>query len=362
MELTSSAGEGPVSRTLRDALKGLGAAVVSRSGMLKAYEWIGRGKLAILTLHRVVSDEERAESIHKPMMVTLGQFGQLLDAVSRWGRPVSLGDTVDRMVAGERIEAGSIALTFDDGYRDLYSRAFPMLKARGIPATVFLTTSAIDRSSGYLWWDDVDWFVRVCGQRADRLGKPESDDEAAVVERIRRVSAQRTPVAEASLRAALQRLTPAQRDRMVDEMRSVVGRDEMRPRLMLNWDEVRAMADLVEPANHTVDHPMLDRMSGTDLRRQIAEAKARIEQETGVPCRGLAYPSGAFSGDVLAAAADCGVRFAVTTRFHNNSARSDPLALGRKDAGYFFIDGRIDPDFFRFRLSGAADWLGKRQG
>ena len=43
-------------------------------------------------------------------------------------------------MVGEELAPGSVALTFDDGYRDLYTRAYPLLKSRGIPATVFLTT------------------------------------------------------------------------------------------------------------------------------------------------------------------------------------------------------------------------------
>ena len=356
MELTPSIERNSGSHVLRNGLKRIGASALRRTGVLSAVDRIGHQNLTIITLHRVVTDDERARSVNKPMMITVGQFEQLLDAVLRYGHPVSLGDAVARMAAGEELAPGTVAFTFDDGYRDLYTRAYPLLKSRGIPATVFLTTAAIDLARNYLWWDEVDWFASTCAHRVGELGKPQSADVAEVLERIRRLSNERTAGAEASLREALYRLTTAQRTELVEAMRVLARRDGERPRLMLVWDEVRAMTDLVEPANHTVDHPLLDRLEAGEIRRQILAARTRIEERTGVRCRGFAYPSGVFTEQVMAVAAECGVEYAVTTRFHNSSANTNPLALGRKDAGYLFIDGRIVPDYFKVMLSGVSDW------
>ena len=53
-----------------------------------------------------------------------------------------------------------VVLTFDDGYLDFYTHAFPILKKYGFSATVFLPTSLIDQKSGlrskpHLGWDEV---------------------------------------------------------------------------------------------------------------------------------------------------------------------------------------------------------------
>jgi len=330
--------------------------------MLALADWIGRRNLTIITLHRVVTEEERTRSVNKPMMLTIAQFEQLLDAVQQFGHPVTLGDAVGRLASGEKLEPGAIALTFDDGYRDVRTRAYPMLRSRGIPATSFLTTSVLDGEDNYLWWDEVDYFASICADRVRQLELPSSDDLSTVIECIEQLAKARTESAEASLRAALHRLSVSDRLDLAKAMRLVTRRCGTRPRLMLSWDEVRSMTDLIEPANHTVDHPMLDQLGQSEIFWQIATARARIEEQTGMNCRGFAYPSGAFTDEVTATAAKCGVEYAVTTRFRNVAFYENRFSLGRKDAGYLFVGGAIDSNYFRVGLSCLSDWLRRETG
>jgi len=343
-------------RALRSSLKRITATALCRTGALGVAGRIGKQNLSIITLHRVVTEEERARSLNKPMMITVAQFEELLDAIVRYGHPVSLGEAVDRLAAGHAVEAGSVALTFDDGYRDLFTRAYPLLKSRGICATVFLTTSVIDKPTEYLWWDEVDYFASALGHRIGELGIPLSMDLAPVAELIGRLAIGRTAETEGLLRDALYRLTPSRRAELIQGMRAVARRAGERPRLMLTWDEVRAVCDVVEVGNHTVNHPLFDQLDRAGIRREIAAAKARIEEETGKRCRGFAYPSGVFTADAMAAAMECGVDYAVTTRFHNSAPHTNLMALGRKDAGYLFVDGRIVPEYLKVVLSGMSDW------
>ncbi|WP_058952968.1 polysaccharide deacetylase family protein [Clostridium tyrobutyricum] len=44
----------------------------------------------------------------------------------------------------------SVLITFDDGYEDNYTNAYPVLKEFGLHATIFVITSTVDKDSGYL--------------------------------------------------------------------------------------------------------------------------------------------------------------------------------------------------------------------
>ena len=60
----------------------------------------------------------------------------------------SLGEAVDAIASGD--SRPSVVLTFDDGFEDVYHHAFPLLRARGLPFTLYLTTGFV---GGVMHWD-----------------------------------------------------------------------------------------------------------------------------------------------------------------------------------------------------------------
>src|SRR5579859_4203966 len=73
-------------------------------------------------------------------------------------------DDISQVLANRQ---GRYALiTFDDGYRDNYEIAFPILKAEGVPATFFIATGFVD-SPRVPWWDEIAWMVRT--SKLDRI-------------------------------------------------------------------------------------------------------------------------------------------------------------------------------------------------
>lgn len=65
---------------------------------------------------------------------------------------VSLADAMDYLYGRKVAPRRPVALTFDDGYADTYTVAFPALRAAGMRATVFVITDLMDLP-GYLTWD-----------------------------------------------------------------------------------------------------------------------------------------------------------------------------------------------------------------
>ncbi|MFI6445827.1 polysaccharide deacetylase family protein [Kitasatospora sp. NPDC050543] len=64
------------------------------------------------------------------------------------GRVVALDEAVDRIEAGRRTP--STVLTFDDGYADVYHNAWPLLRERSLPFTVYLTSGHV---GGRMAWE-----------------------------------------------------------------------------------------------------------------------------------------------------------------------------------------------------------------
>jgi len=290
------------------------------------------------------------------MMITEGQFESLLEAIRRYCCPIPLVDAVQRIKDGHKFKPGTVAITFDDGYYDVYQRAYPLLRSYDIPATLFVTTGVIDNPQHYLWWDEVDYFCRTGMVGSTMPSEAYSEDLKRALDYISQLSENRTGHIEAQIRHIFGQMPVAERDSFVEFVRGTASGLRREP-LMLTWDNIREMSDLLEIANHTVSHPLLSTLDSSEIRQEIENAKEKIEKETARPCTGLAYPSGDYSNNVISIAESLGVEYAVTTQFSNNSHTSDLMYLGRKDAGYLFLDNKISPAYFNVVLSGVADWL-----
>ena len=86
--------------------------------------------------------------------VRLEQFEAQLDFLEREGYTVmALGTLVTRLAAGQGVPDRTVAITADDAYRSIYTQAFPRLRIRGWPMTIFVSTDIVDRGgANYLTW------------------------------------------------------------------------------------------------------------------------------------------------------------------------------------------------------------------
>ncbi|MBI4649579.1 MAG: polysaccharide deacetylase family protein [Bacteroidia bacterium] len=71
-------------------------------------------------------------------------FRQDLDFMLSYFRPVSLKELLSFVLSGEKPSENILFLSFDDGLSDIYNIAAPILKEKGVPATVFINTAFLD--------------------------------------------------------------------------------------------------------------------------------------------------------------------------------------------------------------------------
>lgn len=105
----------------------------------------------VLIYHHVATDTPGSTSLSPDL------FGDQLDYLTRNGfRAWPLAALVDSLRVGGAIPDRTVAFTFDDGYRSVYTEAFPRLRALGWPFTVFVCPEAVDRQYGsVLTWDQL---------------------------------------------------------------------------------------------------------------------------------------------------------------------------------------------------------------
>lgn len=103
----------------------------------------------LLIYHQVGSD------LGRQMEVTREDFLWQLDWLAEHREVVTLDEALRRWRA-----AGAhrlVVLTFDDGYRDTHRVAFPALKERGMPFTLYLSTSHMERGEGEVGAEPLTW-------------------------------------------------------------------------------------------------------------------------------------------------------------------------------------------------------------
>jgi peptidoglycan/xylan/chitin deacetylase (PgdA/CDA1 family) len=109
-----------------------------------------RYTVPVLMYHSIAIDKQSSLS------VTPENFKKQMEYLNKAGYSVlSLDELVKGIVKGERFSGKQVVLTFDDGFRDNYIEAFPILSKYDMPAAIFLTTDYIGKKQEYLTWDQI---------------------------------------------------------------------------------------------------------------------------------------------------------------------------------------------------------------
>jgi peptidoglycan/xylan/chitin deacetylase (PgdA/CDA1 family) len=108
------------------------------TGWLALRRRCGRGpRVRVLMYHRF------REVPYDPFSVSIAAFTRHMEWLARRGLAISLAD-LQAFLAGQRdLPDGSVLVTVDDGYRDFWSQAVPVLRRLGIPAVAFIPTGEI---------------------------------------------------------------------------------------------------------------------------------------------------------------------------------------------------------------------------
>ena len=130
-----------------------------RLGLLPLLERVpAKPMLAVVVYHRIMKFED---SRHDPNVIeaTPDEFDDHMTMLKKRHAVIDPDELAFMIDNPKRIKRLHVAITFDDGYRDNYDNAFPILKSHGLRATFFLPTHFIGTS--YLtWWDQIGWMIR----------------------------------------------------------------------------------------------------------------------------------------------------------------------------------------------------------
>jgi peptidoglycan/xylan/chitin deacetylase (PgdA/CDA1 family) len=106
-----------------------------------------RNAAVIVVFHRV----QETVAPDDGLTVSVRMFERHCEFLRRHFRVVSLLDIVEKLERGQRFNR-ELAITFDDGYRDNFENAAPVLQKLSLPATFFVVTQWMG-TDVVPWWD-----------------------------------------------------------------------------------------------------------------------------------------------------------------------------------------------------------------
>jgi peptidoglycan/xylan/chitin deacetylase (PgdA/CDA1 family) len=279
-------------------------------------------RFQILNYHRILPRQETLAIDN----IAVADFEKQVDILTNCFRVISLVQLV-REVRDGTLEPNTVCITFDDGYRDNFIHAYPILLKYGISATIFLATGVVENPS-LLWHDKVFQTLKLT-----RIPQIESRLNGKTRWRIDRTD-ERTRLAF-SLLDALKRLHPEARDLEIEKLMVAceITENQLSKDEMLSWREIQEMHhNGIAFGAHTVTHPILSLLNENNIASEISESKRMIEDKLGESVEVFAYPNGQekdYDERTKHILRSLGFRCALTTRWGMNTMADDPFEWRR---------------------------------
>lgn len=296
-------------RTLRSYLRWIYICGLHYSGLLAlAKLWVRSQGAVVLTFHRVVSDQAAAQTCSPAgLIVRESTFESLLRFVTNHYSIFDLG-TGSPIGGADRVQ---LAITFDDGWEDNASTAFPIASKLGVPFTIFICPELMDTASPF-WPEQIIALFRSADDLAEGInqmcgvlsscGYPEwamalaggnGDRCEILTERLKSISSEE--------RHRILRSLLSGEGSPTEGANCAVDRT-------MSWSQALELQRAgITFGSHTLRHEILTVIPATKAEHEIRGSKAAIEERVGV-CSVFSYPNGDVSPEVRDIVARCGYK------------------------------------------------------
>lgn len=319
--------------TLSISFKSASASLLNAVGTIdRRIRRDGCGRTVILTYHRVLPEDiVLEENVQAGMYVKPETFEMQVRYLKERFDIVPLG-SVSESDSPEGYSKPRCAITFDDGWRDFRTHAFPVLKDAGVPATVFLPTEYIG-SERRFWTDRLAFLFRTRNEIPGNTGPP-GERRDTIEERIGQMASGGHSGLESAI-GMLKEYREEYIEAILQELEFRWGILQPSPNgpSFLSWEETRELrrSGLIAFGSHSVTHRILTTITDADVEEELRRSLKRIVDEglTEVGSVPFCYPNGGFDGRIARMAREAGYRLAVTTERGWNGPETDPYGLRR---------------------------------
>lgn len=259
------------------------------------------------------------------------EFLNQMTYLKRYYDVIHLSEALECMKNGNPLPRKPLVITFDDGYMNNYTFAWPVCRELGIPFTIYVAADFIENGN-LLWTDRLEFAItRTACTNLDITIEGGSYHLPLSTRHYR-------DVANMFLLKVFKSIDAEKILGYVQELErtleiSTTGNTVERI-IPCTWKILHEMASsgLVEIGSHTRRHLILTKLSEHMIRQELGESKAIIEKRTGNPCSHFSYPNGKkddFNALTEKLVRDAGYESAVTCIEGFNKTTDNPFTLKR---------------------------------
>jgi peptidoglycan/xylan/chitin deacetylase (PgdA/CDA1 family) len=296
-------------------------------------------RFKILTYHRVLDDANRKQADTQPgMCVTRSSFYKQLVYLKNNYNIISLDKLYELLNNGETVPERTVAVTFDDGWIDNYTIAYPVLRELNLPATIFVATDMINSGElpvfihASLLLGESDIWPRKAVEAFQRVVRENDLAPAQPAFASDKLEACGNNAFDFMVTFML--LKTAQMDQLLALMMEAGGidaNDWYAKRWLINWDEVREMnRSVISFGSHGQTHELMTELTLAQVEQELIASKRYIEQQMNEPVTIFSYPNGNYNEPIKQLVKKSGYIGAVTqTGCLDNETLPDRYALRR---------------------------------
>jgi peptidoglycan/xylan/chitin deacetylase (PgdA/CDA1 family) len=254
----------------------------------------------------------------------VSEFEKILIYLNNNFKIVSLPEIFEIHRSGKQPKQKTIALTFDDGYVNNFSKALPVLKKHNIPATFYLISKGLVEDSYYVWPDIIDLIQRNV-KESITIDKSVFSYPGFYSDKLKLSLVDFLKSSGSKREKYIKELT----DKYSFHSEMAKKHPQLIELIRKNEFSKYAKEPLIEYGSHTHTHFNLEYLSKSECEIELVESSRIIKEFTGKDPISLAFPDGSYSKETLEVALKSGYKNLAAVTYKFNEANKDPNLLSR---------------------------------
>lgn len=258
------------------------------SGIVNYFHNKGTPRLLIFNFHRLINQTNYDDTFYD--LEVFGPNEAEFEIQMKWlKKNVDILSETDLLLVlnnEKKLSRPSLMITFDDGYIDNYTTAYPILKKLGIPAIFFIPTKSInERKLG--WWDIISFII-------NKTNKTNINYNDTHVDLRNKRSAIKYFFNK--MKNDLEHETKNTLKTLSDECEVPFPKLHVQSDELMTWSQIREMSDNgMTIGSHTHSHRVLSTLPFFQQKNEMVDSKSMLEENIGHTVKSISYPVGYYT-------------------------------------------------------------------